>query len=103
MIDTQKILAVSKSDGNKLLNRAGKLSEELGEFWAALLCETASPNASASSEPNVLEEGTDVLICVLDVLYRAGYDDVDIQHMVDTKTEKWAAKNLRVQGVPKPF
>jgi len=69
-----------------------KLGEELGELNAAILVADDSPNKSRSATGNVLEEGCDVLMCVLNIIYQRGYTDEDINEMVSRKNTKWGNK-----------
>ena len=77
-----------------------KLSEEQGELAAALLEYLQSPNRSKSAqqpdfnkrELAVLEEACDTLLCCLDVIYKLGYDDYDINAEINLKVKKWKAK-----------
>jgi len=92
MINTQAIRHLSDLDTTPFMNRVVKSQEELGEMAAAALVAAASPNASASADDNLLEEATDVVICALDVLFAAGYQESQIVQMIDTKCRKWARK-----------
>jgi len=73
------------------------LNEEVGELNAAFLAMKKIKNMSNSSishnpELHFLEEASDALICIFDVVYKAGFVDDDIQNMIAKKTKKWEAK-----------
>lgn len=70
-----------------------KLMEELGEFSAAHLKETASPNASASADANTLEELADVCIVALSIAHKmTGSDFDDFNKIISLKLSKWRMK-----------
>ena len=69
-----------------------KIQEEVGELSSAILNKLNVPNKSSSSQGNVLEEGVDVIMCVLDVLFTFGHTESDIQKMITTKNAKWEEK-----------
>jgi hypothetical protein len=84
--------AISQTDTVGSEQALLKLVEEVGELSAAFLNETGAPNKSASSEPNVLEEGVDVLMCTFDVLFKRGYTFDQIGEMIAQKNIKWNKK-----------
>lgn len=92
MLDTTIVQALSSSDTISTELRLLKLIEEVGELSAAYLAEIQAPNRSSSAEANTLEEGTDVLVNILDVLYSLGHTDASINNMINLKTRKWARK-----------
>lgn len=75
-----------------------KLTEEVGELASAHLCLNNVPNKSASSKPNVLEEGVDAVICALSYLIRSGFSVEEIQHWIEIKGAKRMKKILANQA-----
>lgn len=69
-----------------------KTGEEFGELASAYLKNTESKIASRSAEDNILEEGADVLVCVLDLLFKSGFTHEEIGKELDFKTEIWSIK-----------
>lgn len=91
-VDAEKIRELSGLEDISVEQKLLKACEELGELSAAVLASTNSLNASASAEDNVLEEGVDALICVLDVLFASGYEIDEINREIARKNTKWSKK-----------
>jgi predicted GTPase len=91
-INVDEIYQISAVDGITLDRSLIKLGEEVGELNAAHLAFVGSPNKSKSSDANILEEGTDVLMCDLDYLFKAGFTVDDINDKLIEKCAKWKAK-----------
>ncbi len=76
----------ASSDPEKLaLTQMIKANEELGEAAAELLALSKSKNASASAAGNIegmLEELTDVLSCVIDMLLTQGVTEEKLNSML---------------------
>lgn len=88
----EKVLVVSDTDSVGIMPALAKTTEELGELAAAVLAFTGQPNVSASADDNVLEEATDLLICALDIAYKAGHTPAQIETMAEVKLQKWIRK-----------
>lgn len=88
----KRLEAISKLDSQTVLPVIIKAGEEFGELCAAVLKKQACSNASASSEDNDLEEGIDVIMCILDYLLKAGYSLAQMNTMMNIKLTKWANK-----------
>jgi hypothetical protein len=88
----------ASSDPEKLaLTQMIKANEELGEAAAELLALSKSKNASASAAGNIegmLEELTDVLSCVIDMLLTQGVTEDKLNSMLLLKLKKWGSKLL---------
>ena len=88
----------ASSDPEKLaLTQMIKANEELGEAAAELLALSKSKNASASAAGNIegmLEELTDVLSCVIDMLLTQGVTEEKLNSMLLLKLKKWGLKLL---------
>ena len=81
-----------------LCNRILKLSEEIGELSQSYLKYSGSVNSSASggqTKKELIEEATDVLIVILDVLNQIIESDKDqsiFDEFLQKKAEKWRKK-----------
>ena len=97
-LDMTKLEAISKKDVYSSPEQAfAKITEEMGEFAAAFLVHTNSPNKSKTAEDNPLEEGVDTAMCIFDVLYKLGYTTEQINETLQTKLDKWDSK-LKERG-----
>ena len=92
MIDIDQVQTLSAKDNVPRAYSALKLMEEAGELAAAFLATHNTKNKSASADSNVLEEGVDVIMCALDVLFKHGYTQHSIQEMLNQKCDKWDRK-----------
>ena len=81
-----------------LCNRILKLSEEIGELSQSYLKYSGSVNSSASggqTKKELIEEATDVLIVILDVLNQiieSDKDQIMFDEFLQKKAEKWRRK-----------
>jgi hypothetical protein len=94
-LNVGEIFEISKMDGVSIDRALIKLGEEVGELNAAHLVFTDSPNKSKSADGNVLEEGTDIVMCALDYLQKAGFSVEDVNAMIARKCPKWKAKFIK--------
>lgn len=69
-----------------------KISEEAGEVSSSFLRKMESLNASQSSNPDILEEITDLLMNCIDLARQFGFDAIHIQEMLNKKMIKWKSK-----------
>ena len=91
-IDISKVADISRTDGVSAAHALIKCQEEVGELATAFLCQEGAKNVSASADSNVLEEGTDVVMCALDVMFKSGKTAFQINQMLGQKMTKWKAK-----------
>lgn len=94
-LELDKVHSLSQQYVATHFERLIKAQEELGELSAAVLNKHQSVNRSFSSENNVLEEGVDTLLCILDLVFTYGYSTDNIQEMIDLKSKKWEQKLLQ--------
>lgn len=94
-IDVQAIYNNSKRDGLDSTAALLKIGEEQGELFSAHLNKLDLANKSASSEPNTLEEGVDLLMCDVDYLFKEGYTIEQINEEIQKKCIKWESKIIR--------
>ena len=88
-----RIAMLEDVGGKKTLDRKIiKLQEEAGEFAAAYLMSVGSKGTKKTSEQitdNLLEEGCDVMLVVLSILMRSGFDMNDVIAKFQKKMDKW--------------
>ena len=89
------IIELGNTDGGTVLHRVAKLSEESGELAAAILLKDGYKFnkyelTDVEIEDNILEEGADVLIVVLDLLNKAGFTKEEIKNRISDKMMSWA-------------
>lgn len=101
------IRTLSQADRKSLTQKVLKTGEEFGELAKkALPLENAfATNHRFVEKRDVLEECADIILCALSVAYDLGFEDDDIEEMMQTKSEKWASLQAREAGVkyPLPF
>jgi NTP pyrophosphatase (non-canonical NTP hydrolase) len=98
-VNYDRIANLSVSDNEvPLVNKALKLSEEVGEFSQAMLKHLGSKNVSASAgnkKENVLEELCDVINIAVDIINAMGFTDEETSKMFEKKLDKWEAKTKK--------
>jgi len=85
-----------------LVNKALKLSEEVGEFSQVMLKHIGSKNVSASAGDNkedVLEELCDIINISVDIINAMGFTDEEASKMFEKKLDKWEAKSQSIYEV----
>lgn len=91
----ERILQANKKDNATPEKLTLKLVEELGEFAQALHWESGYKKTDKSLEEikeNQLEEGCDVIICIMAALAQQGHDYDSIKDMLNKKITKWMKK-----------
>jgi NTP pyrophosphatase (non-canonical NTP hydrolase) len=81
MLDViQRIYELQPRERKTMVELGLKLSEEVGELSEAILCSQNSPGCNYKELPRgkVLEEGSDVLLVTLTILFRAGYKPEEV-------------------------
>lgn len=89
----QKIALEEHHKNRKTLDKKViKLLEEAGEFAAAYLMRCGSKGTKKTFEEitdNVLEEGVDVSLVILSVLFRHGFTIEELTEKLQQKMNKW--------------
>jgi len=88
----KKIKSLSDRDVADAEGLTLKAMEELGELVQALLHENgykANEKTPEAIRENQLEEGCDVIICIMGVLVKKGFTYQQILDMLNKKTDKW--------------
>lgn len=96
---------LSKSDKKTLSQKALKTCEEVGELAKAVL---PFENAYATThrfvdKSKILEEIADVRLCIDSIAYELGFNEDDIEEMVDYKSKKWAELQCRENNAKYPI
>jgi NTP pyrophosphatase (non-canonical NTP hydrolase) len=91
----KRICEVNKIDNATPERLTLKAVEELGEYAETIHWETGYKKTSKSKKEikdDQLQEGVDVIICILASLDKQGNSYSDIKKMFDKKITKWAKK-----------
>lgn len=92
----KRIIDVRKYDKATAEQLTLKLVEELGEFAETLHWESGYKKTDLSIveiKENQLEEGCDVIICIMAALSAKGFDYESTIKMMDKKIDKWMRKH----------
>lgn len=92
----QEINRLSPQERKNLVELGLKLTEEVGELAEAILHNGDSPGSAYKDlgPGKVLEEGADVLLVTMTLLFKAGYSQEEIAAELDRKVGKWTEKSL---------
>lgn len=91
----ERIKESTKKEKKTVIELGLKLSEELGELSEAILATEDVPGcgykceAKGITKDGILEEGADVIIVALCIIFKSGFNTVDIADMLKIKTTKW--------------
>lgn len=103
----KQIQYLSKEDTKTLSQKAGKITEELGELFKVLLpYEDAAGTYHRFSTPEqLLEECADIMLSALSVAYHLNYSHDEIEEMMKSKARKWYGlqEKERELNYPIPF
>lgn len=100
-INYERIAELSAVDFDvPLVNKALKLSEEVGEVSQAILKLIGSKNVSKSADVDdpralVLEELMDCSNIIVDIINVLGFTDAEAKAMFEKKLDKWEAKQKK--------
>lgn len=86
------VFKVSKKERKSLVLQMVKLGEETGELSAAVLMHLGKKGTRMSKSEiteNVLEEACDCLLMILSILNKAGFNEKEINEMINKKLKKW--------------
>ena len=91
LLDYVRLLSLR--DEKTLSQKALKTGEEFGELAKVVL---PYDNAFATThrfavDDQILEECVDVMLCVLSIAYDLGYNNDDVESMMNHKAAKWAS------------
>lgn len=92
----QRIYQLQVGERKNLVELGLKLAEEQGELAEAILCSQKAPGCAYKglADGKVLEEGADVLLVTLTILFKAGYTPEDVAAELERKIRKWSEKSL---------
>lgn len=103
----KQIQYLSKEDTKTLSQKAGKITEELGELFKVLLpYEDAAGTYHRFSTPEqLLEECADIMLSALSVAYHLNYSHGEIEEMMKSKAAKWYGLQEKERDInyPIPF
>lgn len=91
MVDMNLIRKLTEKDLKSKVQRALKLSEEVGELAAAILSETDAPGCEYKTldREDVLQEAADVMIMIHSIIVHYNYTEKEVSDKILEKCKKW--------------